>query len=927
MDYHHLASAPGGPPPPLTASQLSALLGGLRIADLRAILKAVTTHQPATALRKSELVERVADLVEVRAGQGPVFREAAGEREKAERRESAQATPGPRGALSALRFLAPPAPPSLHLIYLKSPHAARLVHAAHALKARAPDPYGGMAAAILADAAGYPSVAAYFHAERLGPPHWTLAAAAGPPGPGPGPPSAARAAPPGPGPGEPAAHYLLPPSAAAASAASARAASAGGRAPGGDGGGGPPPAAPRPPPLPANTRIRCLCGDHTDRRTPMIQCGVPGCGVWQHGACVLPAGAPLGGQGDPPFFACEACRLVDADPFWAPAAASDCPGLAGCTAYDAARLAWRASPAFLPAGADPGSGVVAADRAVTLSAAALAALAAHPDRLRLQLACVGLGDGPAWPGATTGGYGGGPGPGAGGVPGRVHWPRFCDARLNNTATPPPHRRHPHDPLTSRSRDGPIDVPPALLRVGANRVYVGGIEPPGRAFALIARIVAARPLAALVAAPPAPEPLPAALARVAACVAGDDPDLVVESAPLSLRCPLSGARFARPVRLAGPGGGLVAFDWAPFLEVGAASRRWVCPHSLRPAPLRSLVGDGFIGAVLGALGEAGRGVMEVEVRTDGRWRAGAGGAWRSILLEDGSVGEEGGELACASASAATAAAPAPGGRAATPTVVAAPASPAAQAPAAVKAEAPPALARGGSGRAGARAPPPPADTILISSGSDEEEDVPLAARGAARGAPTRRQGSAGGLAGGAPAAAAAAAAPAPPAPAPAAHPTPIRVSLPTRSRPAVDAAAAAAAVAAEARAREGVAMQRLLGSFVEALTAAASPDRGATVAAAAAQLVASGTASPTRATAMAGRAFDAAAQTLRARGGGGGGGRPASAATPPAERAAATAAAAAARVRLATDSAARARVTAMAVGAAAARLPSGGGGEG
>jgi hypothetical protein len=144
---------------------------------------------------------------------------------------------------------------------------------------------------------------------------------------------------------------------------------------------------------------------------------------------------------------------------------------------------------------------------------------------------------------------------------------------------------------------------------------------------------------------------------------------------------------------------------------------------------------------------------------------------------------------------------------------------------------------------------------------------------------------------------------------------------------VDAAAAAAAVAAEARAREGVAMQRLLGSFVEALTAAASPDRGATVAAAAAQLVASGTASPTRATAMAGRAFDAAAQTLRARGGGGGGGRPASAATPPAERAAATAAAAAARVRLATDSAARARVTAMAVGAAAARLPSGGGGEG
>lgn len=788
------------------------------------------------------------------------------------------------------------------------------------------DPYGGMAAAILYASGQYVTPNQREGWRSQAGPHvpgvaTPPAPGPAPAGPGPGPPSAARPRPPAPNEAAPAPAAA----AAAAPATGARAASARGRTPGGGGGGGGAASAPPPPPQAPNSRIRCLCGDHTDRGKPMVQCSVPGCGVWQHAACVQGAAWCR----DPPPFACEACRLADADPFWVAAAPADCPGLAASTAYDASPLTRRGAPPLLPPGADQHSVIVAADRSLFLSPATAAALAAAPDRLRLQLACMGLGDGPTWPGTAASGAG------AGGVPGRVHWPRFADVRVNNAALPPATRRHPHDPLTARGRDPAVDVPPGLLRAGANRVYVGGVELMGRPFALVARVVAARPLAALAASPPAAEPLAAALARVRACVAGDDPDLIVESAPLSLRCPLSGGRFATPIRLAGPGGGLVAFDWAAFLEVGSRSRRWVCPHSLRPAPLRALVGDAYIAAVLAAL--AGRpDVMEVEVGTDGRWRAGPGEAWRSVLEAEGGGGGAGGGDGGA---AAPAAGPCP------PVVAVSPACPPLAAgvkaeaaagppppPPAAQAPPPPPPGRGGSGRGR----PPPADVILIvssDSDSDAEEDVPLAARGAARGAPTRRLDTGGG----GPGAATAAAPPAPtgpPAPPPV-RPAPIRVALPTRTRPAVDAAAAAAATAAEARGRQGAVTASLLSTFVAALSAAASPDREATVAAAAAGLVAAGTATPRGAATLAGQAFEAAEATLRARrrggsgsgGGSGGPGRPASAPTPPAEREAAAAAAAAARARLATDAAARARVATMAVGAAAARLPGGGGGQG
>lgn len=67
-----------------------------------------------------------------------------------------------------------------------------------------------------------------------------------------------------------------------------------------------------------NTRIRCICG-HGYSTPQMIQCGTPGCGLWQHCGCV-----GLQGRRElPKHYICVACRMARADPFWEPVAGVD----------------------------------------------------------------------------------------------------------------------------------------------------------------------------------------------------------------------------------------------------------------------------------------------------------------------------------------------------------------------------------------------------------------------------------------------------------------------------------------------------------------------------------------------------------------------------------------------------------------------------
>ena len=351
-----------------------------------------------------------------------------------------------------------------------------------------------------------------------------------------------------------------------------------------------PPPSSLPPPAFGNTSIRCLCGRNVDSAgEAMVQCCGPGCGVWQHARCVLPAESllpprqpPRGGGADgraaaaataaAPWrvpsrlrrsFLCEACRLADADPCWAPAAdlargsgnqnnwgrissnggtgdgsngtasaAAAAPVSASSSTEPPARAGLVCPPVFLRRGAatlqaaqfpgaKQGDGPAAAEmrfslsadakKALTESAAKAAAAAAAssasapaapptlPGTVELHVSSALLGDE---------------------VPSRCHWPRQAELRVNGLQHSPLYSRAASAKLGAGARDAPASVG-RLARAGpGNRVLLAtACECPTRSFALVVRLVkrrSEREIEALVGAAESPEE---ALSRVKRAMGG------------------------------------------------------------------------------------------------------------------------------------------------------------------------------------------------------------------------------------------------------------------------------------------------------------------------------------------------------------------------------------------------------------------------
>ncbi|GBF90447.1 hypothetical protein Rsub_03443 [Raphidocelis subcapitata] len=224
------------------------------------------------------------------------------------------------------------------------------------------------------------------------------------------------------------------------------------------------------------------------------------------------------------------------------------------------------------------------------------------------------------------------------TPARCHWPRGAAAEVNGLRLTVTARKVPSDALGPRQVDVPVDITQHALKApgGAVTLSVRG-APDAGGFAVGLRL-ARRQGAAAVERLMAPAPaLEEALARVREQLApaNADDDLEVCGAVLSLRCPLSGARAARPARLrprgaAGAAAGAAAarqplecFDLSAFLEVAQRSRKCQSPFDMSLHAITDLEVDPFVDAIVAALSAAGGAAAccEVELSSSdpGLWR--------------------------------------------------------------------------------------------------------------------------------------------------------------------------------------------------------------------------------------------------------------------------------------------------------------------
>jgi E3 SUMO-protein ligase PIAS1 len=177
------------------------------------------------------------------------------------------------------------------------------------------------------------------------------------------------------------------------------------------------------------------------------------------------------------------------------------------------------------------------------------------------------------------------------IPCREHWPLHADLKINGRAYRVAGRSS-ASKLGANQRDEPASVG-VLAAVGRNRVVLTCQD--SRPFVIavqLARVQGAADVRRLMR--PA-LPLAAAVARVAKSIApddgdggeeGGDSDVEVTHAAVSLRCPLTGGRIRTPARCSAVPG-LAAFDLDAFLDVAARTRKWQCPHSMRPCPVNQL----------------------------------------------------------------------------------------------------------------------------------------------------------------------------------------------------------------------------------------------------------------------------------------------------------------------------------------------------
>ncbi|KAK1429126.1 hypothetical protein QVD17_11328 [Tagetes erecta] len=346
-------------------------------------------------------------------------------------------------------------------------------------------------------------------------------------------------------------------------------------------------------------RVRCLCG-RTLQADSMIKCEDKKCNVWQHIDCVIIPEKPLEGiQPTPPTtFYCELCRLAHADPFWV-------------------TLGHPLYPVKLTIASVPTDGTSPVQNVEKIFQVTKADrdLLAKPE-FEIQAWCMLLNDKVSF---------------------RMQWPQYADLQVNGMPVRAINRPGSQLLGANGRDDGPIIT--SCTHEGSNRISLTGCDT--RVFCLGVRIVRKRSVQQVLKLIPGEsngERFEDALARVCRCVGGgaatanadsdSDLEVVSDSIPVNLRCPMSGSRMKIAGRFK-PCAHMGCFDLEVFVQMNQRSRKWQCPICLKNYSLDDVIIDPYFTPITTKMRNCGEDVTEIEVKPDGSWRVKAENDQKSL----------------------------------------------------------------------------------------------------------------------------------------------------------------------------------------------------------------------------------------------------------------------------------------------------------
>ncbi|KAL8092333.1 E3 SUMO-protein ligase SIZ1-like isoform X1 [Apium graveolens] len=332
-------------------------------------------------------------------------------------------------------------------------------------------------------------------------------------------------------------------------------------------------------------KIRCPCG--SSLHDSVIKCEDSRCNVGQHKNCVI-VPEKYAEPVVPETFYCELCRLSRADPFWVTVANPLYP----------VKLTTSNRPTD---GTNP---VQSIEKTFQLTRADKDLLS-RPE-YDIQAWCILLNDKVSF---------------------RMQWPQYADLQVNGVPVRVINRPGSQLLGANGRDDGPVITP--WTRDGINKISLTGCD--ARVFCMGIRIVKRRTIQQILAMIPNEsdgERFEDSLARVRRCVGGgadmenadsdSDLEVVADSIPVKLCCPMSGSRMKVAGRFK-PCVHMGCFDLDVFVEMNQRSRKWQCPICLKNYSLENIIIDPYFNRITSKMRNCGEDVTDIEVKPDGSWR--------------------------------------------------------------------------------------------------------------------------------------------------------------------------------------------------------------------------------------------------------------------------------------------------------------------